>query len=289
VRDPKRLKRAFGELLGIDEVLQIEPGRYLTFEYIGPTDFFGEAPGGARTRGAHCTSVDAAFLHRDVHGVVELVLVEWKYTESYRVRRPDRAKDQVRLARYGEAVADPDGPVRADVLSFERLLDEPFYQLVRQQLLAWELEKSGAEGASRVRVVHVLPPGNMAYQQSLSRPEHRALGGSVSEVWQRLLRRHERFVSMDSAMFLDAEITSREYVLRYAEEVIRDEAELLLGVRVHTVGDVENALYCQQEFDGEVELHATGIQLFLGRENLGLTTPLRSTSCVKSSAIWRTT
>lgn len=31
VRDPERLKRAFGELLGIDEVLQIEPGRYLTF------------------------------------------------------------------------------------------------------------------------------------------------------------------------------------------------------------------------------------------------------------------
>ncbi len=171
----------------------------------------------------------------------------------------------------------------------EHLLDELFYQLVRQQLLAWELEKSGAEGASRVRVVHVLPTGNVAYQQSLARPEHRALGGSVSEVWQRLLRRQERFVSMDSAMFLDAEITSREYVLRYAEEVIRNEAELLLAVRVHTVGDVENALYCQQEFDGEVELHATGIQLFLGRENLGLTTPLRSTSCVKSSAIWRTT
>ncbi len=273
VRDPERLKRAFGELLGIDEVLQIEPGRYLTFEYIGPTDFFGEAPGGARIRGAHCTSVDAAFLHRDVHGVVELVLVEWKYTESYRVRRPDRAKDQVRLARYGEAVADPDGPVRADVLSFERLLGEPFYQLVRQQLLAWELEKSGAEGASRVRVVHVSSPANVAYQQSLARPEHRAFGGSVSEVWQRLLRRQERFVSMDSAMFLDAEITSREYVLRYAEEVIRNEAELLVAVRAHTVGDVENALYCQQEFDGEVELHATGIQLFLGRENLGLEYP----------------
>lgn len=205
--------------------------------------------------------------------VVELVLVEWKYTESYRVRRPDRAKDQVRLARYGEAVADPDGPVRADVLSFERLLDEPFYQLVRQQLLAWELEKSGAEGASRVRVVHVLPAGNVAYQQSLARPEHRALGGSVSEVWQRLLRRQERFVSVDSGVFLDAEITSREYVLCYAEEVICNEAEFLLAVRVHTVGDVENALYCQQEFDGEIELRATGIQLFLGRENHGLEYP----------------
>jgi len=32
-------------------------------------------------------------------------------------------------------------------------------------------------------------------------------------------------------------------------------------------------LYCQHDFDGEVELHATGIQLFLGPEKLGLEYP----------------
>ena len=31
----------------------------------------------------------------------------------------------------------------------------------------------------RVRVVHVLPPANLEYQQSLPRPEHQALGGSA--------------------------------------------------------------------------------------------------------------
>ncbi len=61
VTAPQRILRAFGPLLDIDEVLQIEPGRYLTFEYIGPTDFFHEAPTGRRVRGAHCTSVEAAF------------------------------------------------------------------------------------------------------------------------------------------------------------------------------------------------------------------------------------
>jgi hypothetical protein len=214
VTDPARIERAFG-FLGIDEVLEVEPGRYLTFEYIGPTDFFGEAPTGARIRGAHCTSVDAAFLHRATDGVVELVLVEWKYTESYRPRTPDPAKDAVRFTRYGEAFADPEGPVRSDVLSFELCLDEPFYQLMRQQLLAHELEKAGAEGAGRVRVVHVLPKGNLAYQQSLTHPEHRAIGGGVSEVWQGLLRRTDRFTSLDSAVFLDPEITSAEYRERY--------------------------------------------------------------------------
>lgn len=167
ITDPARIVRAFGDLLAICEVLEIEPGRYLTFEYIGPTDYFGEVPGSARIRGAHCTSLDAAFLHRAVDGAVELVLVEWKYTESYRLQKPDSAKDAVRYGRYATAVADPDGPVRADVLPFELLLDEPIYQLVRQQLLAHALEQAGAEGATRVRVVHVSPSGNAAYQQSL--------------------------------------------------------------------------------------------------------------------------
>src|SRR5688500_15910186 len=52
MRDPARVMRAFAELVGIEEVLEIEPGRFLTFEYIGPKDFFHEQPRGQRTRGA---------------------------------------------------------------------------------------------------------------------------------------------------------------------------------------------------------------------------------------------
>lgn len=226
VTDPERIVRAFGELVDIDEVLQIESGRYLTFEYIGPTDFFGEAPTGERTRGARCTSVDAAFLHRARDGVIELVLVEWKYTESYRVRRPEPAKDKTRFDRYGSFVADPSGPIRGGVLPFEMLLDEPFYQLVRQQLLAHQLEKSRAEGASRVRILHVLSPHNLAYQESLARPEHRALGDTVGAVWHHLLRHADRFLTVDPDVFLDADVTSSEYVLRYSEGVAHDQQEL---------------------------------------------------------------
>jgi hypothetical protein len=215
VTDRDRLLRAFGEMLHIDEVLEIEPGRFLTFEYVGPTDFFDEAPGGTRTRGAHCTSIDAAFLHRRHDGQRELVLVEWKYTECYGLRRPDPAKDRVRWGRYGAAWSASDSPIRADLLRFELILDEPFYQLVRQQLLAHELEKAKAHGADRVRVLHVLPAGNAAYQSSLVRPEHRELGATVSQVWQRLLVRADRFLSVESALFLDPDITSPEYVLRY--------------------------------------------------------------------------
>lgn len=215
VHDPARVVRAFGPIVGTAEVLEVEPGRYLTFEYIGPDDVFGESPHGPRIRGSRCTSIDAAFLHVTGDGVTELVLVEWKYTESYAPRRPDPRKDEVRRTRYERFLGDPDGPVRADVLDLDHLLDEPLYQLVRQQLLAHELERSGVLGAERVRIVHVCPPANVGYQRSLTRPGHLAVGSTVSEVWSALVRRPDRFTSIDSAVFLDPAVTSDEYVARY--------------------------------------------------------------------------
>lgn len=219
VAEPQRITRAFGELLGVAAPLQIEPGRFLTFEYIGDHDYFNEGEGLPRTRGSHCTSVDAAFLHRGNDGTVELILLEWKYTESYRLLKPDPEKNETRRRRYEEALTAPDSPVRSDLLDFVDLLDEPLYQLMRQQLLAHELEKSRAHGADRVRVVHVHPKANLAYQQSLHRETQRALGSTVSEVWAKLLRSTDRFVAVDNALFLDPAITSDEYLARYGPEV----------------------------------------------------------------------
>ncbi len=277
VSDPERIRRAFGHVLGIDEVLRIEPGRYLTFEYIGPADFFGEVPGGDRIRGAHCTSVDAAFLHRAVDGVIELVLVEWKYTESYRVRKPSPAKDAVRLNRYGQAVNDPTGPIRGELLPFELLLDEPIYQLVRQQLLAHALEQAGAEGAGRVRVVHVLSPDNGAYQKPIARPEQLALGGTVAEIWHKLLRHPDRFVSVDSKLFLDPEITSREYVLRHARDVVHDQDELLSAFDLARSGDLEDILCTDHEYDGNVRVDQHGVEFIFGREGTRFSYPFTIT------------
>lgn len=217
VTDPDRIVRAFSPILGTAEVHQIEPGRCLTFEYIGSEDHLREAVDGTRIRGAHCTSVDAAFVHRTHDGLRELVLVEWKYTERYGPRTVIPAKDVVRYERYGDLLAAPDGPIVAGLLPFEELLQEPLYQLVRQQLLAHELEKAGAHGAERVRVVHVMPAGNSAYNASLHGTLARLLGDTVKDVWQQLLRRPDRFVPVDSALFLDTRITSEHYIERYGE------------------------------------------------------------------------
>jgi hypothetical protein len=215
VFDPARVVRAFGPVLGTAEVEQIEPGRWLTFEYIGPDDVLHEAVDGVRTRGARCTSVDAAFLHRTADGVRELVLVEWKYTESYTQTPADPRRDRVRLERYGDLLSAADGPVDGSLLPFEELLQEPLYQLMRQQLLAYELEKREVLGAQRVVVAHVQSPGNIAYQRSLFGPVARTLGSTVDEVWRRLLRHRDRFTTIDSAVFADPTVTSDEYVSRY--------------------------------------------------------------------------
>jgi hypothetical protein len=222
VTDAERSRRGFEVLLGTAEVLEIEPGRWLTFEYIGDSDFFDEGRFAPRVRGTKCTSVDAAFVHRTLDGVIELVLVESKYTESYRKRKLDPKRDATRMRRYGSALAAEDGVVHNCLLSFVDLLDEPLYQLMRQQLLAYELEKSHAHGADRVRVLNVCPTANLAYQASLHRDTQRALGATVSEVWQQLLLRPDRFVSVDSAIFLDPEITSDEYISRYGPQTSED-------------------------------------------------------------------
>ncbi len=40
----------------------------------------------------------------------------------------------------------------------------------------------------------------------------------MGEVWQRLLKGPERFLSVDPALFLDLSITSAEYVSRYGTQ-----------------------------------------------------------------------
>lgn len=217
VHSADRIVQAFGSVVDIAEVLEIEPGRNLTFEYIGPTDYFNEGKGKPRVRGSMCTSVDAAFLYRTSTGSAELALVEWKYTEEYTtLRKPNPGFDKTRIGRYGADFAAPDGPVRSGLIDIEWMLDEPFYQLMRQQLLAWRLEKDHAEGADVVRVLHVLAPRNVAYQESLVRQQHQDLGASVDEAWARLLRTPDRFRHVDPAVFLDEEVTSWDYVDRYS-------------------------------------------------------------------------
>ena len=63
----------------------IESGSYVSFEWIGAENYLGEKVRGkkVRTRGANFTSADAAVMFLRDDGKRQIVLIEWKYTESY--------------------------------------------------------------------------------------------------------------------------------------------------------------------------------------------------------------
>ena len=120
--------------LAAPEPAAVEPSAHVTFEWIGDRNVLGEWKGSAGTRGANNTSADAAIRYLAADGATELALIEWKYTEDYRGRELSVDRGNLRPQRYEEAWRHPDCPVRTNVLPYEDLFVEPFYQLLRQQL-----------------------------------------------------------------------------------------------------------------------------------------------------------
>jgi hypothetical protein len=182
---PELLGRWVGHLLDIPApaMLPLEkeaaaPHRYVAFEYTGPDDrdWLGEAEGGVPQRGAHATASDAAVAFVDADGRRQLLLIEWKYSEQYRSHRLSEDKKGKRIQRYGDKAFAPNGPIRDDLgLTLTDFFHEPFYQLLRQQMLAWQIERAGA--FDRVRVLHLSPSGNRALHV-VTAPALRHLGGS---------------------------------------------------------------------------------------------------------------
>ena len=220
--DPGRIVHAFGKTLDIarvrdfGEIDTAEVGRYLTFEFIGGQDYFGEGRGRPRTRGSQSTSVDAAFAYTTSQGVDALALVEWKFTETYpSADGKAKAREAERLRRYASALTAPDSPIDLSGVDIPDLFHEPIYQLVRQQLLAHALETDQSVKADFVKVVHVLSPDNTAYTRSYVAPSLASLGTTPGDVWKKLLRAVDRFVQIDPAIFLDPVVASHDYRDRY--------------------------------------------------------------------------
>jgi hypothetical protein len=198
---PALLARVTGTALDIDPptMLEVEAGPagepwFVGFEWIGRSDYLNEGgKTGARTRGANATSADAAV--RFVHdGRVETLLIEWKYTESYGAPVPP-AGNATRTKRYKDLIFAPNGPIRADQnVTLDDFFYEPFYQLLRQQMLAWRIQHAGEHRCDRVRVLHISPSGNTALHRVTS-PGLQRFGGDAFEVFRSLLARPDDFIS----------------------------------------------------------------------------------------------
>jgi hypothetical protein len=198
-QDPEALAKLIGRAMGISvpEMLPMErdaSGRdwYVAFEWIGHADYLNEAgKGGTRTRGANATSSDAAVRYRH-EGRTEIALIEWKYTENYGAPTGARG-NQTRIDRYKDLAFAPAGPIRNDLgLSLEDFFWEPFYQLLRQQMLASRMEQARELDADRVSVLHISPAGNGDLHK-VTAPALRRFGDDAFDAFKAVLRQPYRF------------------------------------------------------------------------------------------------
>lgn len=194
----KVVQRSFPDA---QEMIAVEDGSYVSFEWIGAENYLGEkiSRSGIRTRGANFTSADAIILFKNSKGGLEVILIEWKYTESY-------AGNDLKIAASGTNRSEiyrhlfdaADCPIDNELLpSYDALFYEPFYQFMRQQFLAFEMEKAHELGADFVRVMHISPTHNLDFRRVTS-PTLTALGKTATSVWKNLVRPADRFVPVHS-------------------------------------------------------------------------------------------
>lgn len=188
--------------LNIAQMLPMEiEGQFVSFEWIGAENYLGErvSKSGKRTRGANFTSTDAAVMFADNTGTKQIVLIEWKYTESYSstsYKVSKRGTDRTKI--YAHLYEAEDCPLDKTLLSdFGDLFYEPFYQLMRQQFLAHEMEKAQELGAQKVSVLHIAPGHNTDFQKITS-PELQDDGKTATGKWKELVKQQDRFASVSS-------------------------------------------------------------------------------------------
>jgi len=195
----------------LQKMMPIENNQYVVFEWIGLKNYLEEKilKNTKRTRGANFTSTDAAVMFKRIDGKQQMVLIEWKYTESYYSENKKYSKigtDRTRI--YRPFYKKYDCPLDKKVLpSFDALFFEPFYQLMRQQFLAREMEKAREFDNDIVSVLHIAPVRNTDFHRITS-PELSGLGETAIDIWKRLVRNH-RFISTNTEELFYESLTNK--------------------------------------------------------------------------------
>ena len=135
------------------------------FEWIG----LGRSLEGGRTRGSQNTSIDAFLVAATKAGGRRAYLLEWKYVEQYLSTRPDfkgsGTAGATRRQRYAERYQASSSSFSPDTAPFlDDFLYEPFYQIMRQRLLADRMVQKRELGVDEAKVVVVVPEENWAYR-----------------------------------------------------------------------------------------------------------------------------
>jgi len=166
------------------EAEMIDEG-YVEFEFIGERQYLREIN---FNRGENCTSIDAVMIGKLSDGSRRLFLIEWKYTEYYDVMNkyvPERAKV------YDSLITASDSPFLSGVLP-KAFYYEPFYQLMRQTLLAHECVKHSDHGINSYTHIHIVPEENGDLKKKITSPYLH--GTNIHDAWRNTLKDDSLFV-----------------------------------------------------------------------------------------------
>ncbi|MCX6234452.1 MAG: hypothetical protein NT175_06960 [Bacteroidetes bacterium] len=171
---------------------------YVDFEIIGAKNYLGEK---IHTRGANSTSVDAMMLAGLDNGLRKLYFIEWKYVESYpKTSKAEGDSGKTRIKTYTPLLAQSDCPI--NVTDVEGLFTEPYYQLMRQTLLAHEMIKAKEYGADLYFHIHVIPKDNKELKDT-NTAEGKLIGKTLEETWKNVLKSPDLYKAIDPKDFLD--------------------------------------------------------------------------------------
>lgn len=215
-------KRAVMELLnGVrDEFVDVmkiesdehEPG-YIQFEAVSDNDNLNE---GKSKRGTNCTSIDALIYAKHRSGEKWLVVIEWKYTESYdntdkseegRKKDPINCSGEVRKRRYGGLI-DESTQLKSDNHSCYYF--EPFYQLMRQTLWAEQMIKNKEKEVTKADNflhIHVVPTQNA----QLLDKKYKCSGMDMISTWQNHLNDNSKYIVVSPELLLNNVLTNHGY------------------------------------------------------------------------------
>ncbi|MGD0584108.1 MAG: hypothetical protein ABR974_14335, partial [Bacteroidales bacterium] len=171
---------------------------FVDFEVIGAKNYLGEK---LHTRGANSTSVDAVMLAEMESGQRKLFLIEWKFVEKYE-NQPSKAEGnsgQTRIKTYKPLLERSDCPFR--ITNVEGLFTEPYYQLMRQTLLANEMTKAKEYGATDYQHLHIIPIANKELKD-VNTAAGKLEGSSLQETWTNLLKSPDRYKAIDPKDFI---------------------------------------------------------------------------------------
>lgn len=195
---------------------------HVTFEWMGERNYLKEPRWGQR--GKNATSVDSLFRIRHEDGEIRLLLVEWKYLESYQNAKVERVSKNGtdRLQLYSPLLSQPDSPVQPD-FPLDELLVNPFYQLMRLQLLAREMERAGEMEATSASLLLIAPRANLELNTCITCKPLAGEGRTIQGTWLELVgdKRFSAIYTEDLLEVIRTRTTDRDWAdyltLRYGD------------------------------------------------------------------------